>query len=80
MELFYFDISDGLTRRVDHTGHHYPDVDSARKAATRELTLMFKDDIPNGERRGYVVTLCDAKGIPIYVATATLLCETLERA
>lgn len=78
MELFYFDINDGHTRAIDDIGHEYPDIESARRAAVRELALIFRDEVPDGERRQLVVTLRNADGVPIYVATATLLCETLE--
>ena len=79
MALFYFDVNDGRQRTVDDTGVELSGFSEARAAAVREIALIIRDDMPDGERESYVVTVRDACGVPIYVATATMLGEALER-
>ena len=77
MPRFYFDINDGRTRTMDNEGHDLESFESARKLAVQELALIIRDDMPDGERESYVVVLRDAQGVPVYVATATMIGEKL---
>lgn len=77
MARFYFDVNDGRTRSVDSDGVTFGSLDEARKAAIRELSLIIRDDLPDGERESYVVSVRDETGTPVYVAMAAVLGETL---
>ena len=77
MALFFFDVNDGRERSIDDEGFELDGFEDARKAAVRELAQIIKDELPDGDRTGYVVTVRDGNGIPVYVATATMIGETL---
>ncbi len=77
MQRFYFDINDGRRRTTDSLGEELPSLDHARKMAVRELAHLIRDDMADGQRESYVVTVRDAGGVPVYVATATMLAEPL---
>ena len=79
MAQYFFDINDGRNKDFDETGHDLLDDGAARKEAIRELALMIDDEVPAGDRESYVVTVRDASGVPIYVASANLICEPLKR-
>jgi hypothetical protein len=76
---YFFDINDGRNKDFDETGHDLPDDGAAREAAIRELALMMGDEMPDGDPESYVVTVRDAGGVPIFVASANLICEALKR-
>lgn len=80
MERFYFDINDGRSRSIDEDGQDLESLAQAREAAMQELTLIIRDELPDGNRAAYVITVRDDAGIPVIVATATMLCETLHGA
>lgn len=77
MTLFYFDINDGKTRSTDHKGHEFSGLEAARKAATVELAEMISDEMPNGGRECFVVTIRDKDRKPVYVTMASMMGEPL---
>ncbi len=64
-QRFYFDINDGKRRMTDALGQEMPSLDNSRKMAVRELAHLIRDDMPDGHRESYVVTVRDAGGIPV---------------
>ena len=76
---FFFDVNDGRERMFDDEGAEFQDLEQARKAAVRELAQIMRDEMPDGARQTYVVTVRDDDGIPVYIATATMLGEDLRR-
>ena len=77
MERYYFDINDGARRTRDSEGLELPTAAAARALAMRELTDIMRDELPDGDREVFMVTVRNAKGIPIYFATAVMLGEML---
>ncbi len=77
--IFYFDVNNGRERSFDEDGFELDDLEHARKMAVRELAHIIRDEMPNGERESYVVTVRDTDGIPVYIATATMIGEVLKR-
>ena len=77
--LYYFDVNDGREGSVDTSGLDCANLEAARKMAVRELAQIIRDEMPDGERESYVVTVRDAEGIPVYFAAATMLGEMLVR-
>ncbi|MEQ8256803.1 MULTISPECIES: DUF6894 family protein [Roseovarius] len=77
MAHFYFDVNDGRKRSVDDYGVTYNTKDEAKQAAMRELSLIIRDDLPDGERANYVVTVRDETSTPIYVVMAAVMGESL---
>ena len=78
MERFYFDINDGRTRRTDTEGTILETPEAARSMAVQELAYLIRDEMPDGAREAYVVTVRDEDRRAIYVAMATMLAESLE--
>lgn len=77
MPLYYFDINDGQSRISDIDGQDLPSFDAARQVAMEELSELLRDEVPDGDRASYVVTVRGAGREALYIATATMLCETL---
>ncbi|MHA6344238.1 DUF6894 family protein [Roseivivax sp. CAU 1761] len=74
---YYFDINDGTGLERDHEGQDLGSLDEAKRAAVQELVLIFRDELPDGQRASFVVSVRDAQGKPVYVATAQVLGEEL---
>lgn len=77
MTRFYFDINDGSGRELDTGGQDLESLDQARRIAVQELVLILRDELPDGQRASFVVTVSDADRKPVYVATAQILAEDL---
>ena len=76
---FYFDVNDGRERTFDTEGIEMASFEQAREAAVRELAQIMRDEMPDGERETYIVTVRDGDGVPVYIATATMMGEHLGR-
>lgn len=63
---------------TDAEGVELSSVEVARQEAVRELAQIIRDEMPDGQRESYVVTVRDKAGKPIYVATAMMLAEPLD--
>ena len=77
MERFFFDVNDGSTPSRDTEGQLLASKAEAREMAVRELVLIIRDALPDGDRAGLVVTVRDAEGHPIYFVSASILGEKL---
>jgi len=77
MQRYYFDINDGRSRTTDTQGQEVESFDEARRLAVQELALIIRDEMPDGERESYVVTVRNARREPVYLATAMMLGEIL---
>jgi hypothetical protein len=77
MPRYFFDINDGHERTVDTEGQQIAGFEAARRLAVQELAHLIRDDMPDGERESYVVTVRDESGRPVYVATASMIGEML---
>lgn len=78
MRRFYFDVNNGKSRALDDSGQDLPDFEAARRCAVEEIVLIMRDELPDGDRECYVVTIRDGDGTPVGVATASLLFERFD--
>ena len=79
MPRFYFDVKNSTAATVDDEGVDFEAFEEAKEAAIRELVSIIKDEVPDGERLSYVVTVRDEEKTPVYVATGMIMGETLSR-
>ena len=77
MARFYFDINEGQGQVEDVEGQELASPEDARQMALKELGLIIRDELPDGDRGSFVVTVRDDGGIPVYVAMATIIGEWL---
>lgn len=77
MPRYYFDITDRDGRSTDREGQELGTFEDARKLAVVELSEIIRDDMPDGQREAYVVVVRSEQNMPLYVATAMMLGETL---
>ena len=77
MHRYFFDINDGARRTRDREGVELPTEEAAQKIAMRELTDIIRDEIPDGNREIFMVTVRNSAGIPIFFASAVLLGEAM---
>ncbi len=68
-----------ITSDDEHLQHSseldLPDDGAARAAALSALPDMARDEIPDGDRRIFSITVANAKGHLLYRATLTLVGE-----
>lgn len=71
MPLFYFDVRDGDRFFQDQEGTELPSLEAARAEALTTLGEIAKGQLPDGDRREFVISI--RKGGPEPVLTASLL-------
>jgi hypothetical protein len=59
MPRYYFDITDGDDRFTDDEGTVFADLMLARAEAMRTLAAIVQDELPNGDRRDFKVSIRD---------------------
>jgi hypothetical protein len=75
MPRFYFDVSDCGVMSPDDEGLVLPDLKAARKEALATLGSIAKDELPDGNRREFVVSIRDGSPKPVLVASLSLRVE-----
>ena len=75
MARFYFDFDDGETFTRDERGVELEDVEAAKAEAVRSLPTIAKDELPDGDRRTFVVIVRDAAGRQILTAQLSLVVD-----
>ena len=72
MPRYFFDTDDGDQSLRDEDGLDLPHVEAAREAALDVLPDMARDKMPDGDRRTFVASVRDDRGIVVYIATLSL--------
>ena len=76
MPRYYFDISDGPETGVDDEGVEFPDIGAARATALRTLGEIARDELPDGDRRDFQISIRDEAGQILLKATLALRIES----
>ena len=72
MPRFYFDISDGPEIGRDEEGLEFPNLAKARSAALATLGEIARDELPDGDRRDFKISIRDEGGQVRLMATLAL--------
>jgi hypothetical protein len=72
MPRFYFDITDTGRIEVDEKGLECADLAAARKEALATLGEIARDELPDGDRRDFVITIRDHRKSPMLTAELLL--------
>jgi hypothetical protein len=76
MPRFYFDVADGSESDRDDDGLEFPTLDAARKAALETLGDIARDELPDGDRRDFSISIRDESGQALLKATLALRVES----
>lgn len=71
MPKYFVDLQDGDVVHEDDEGSDLSSVEDARKEAINTLSLIAKDELPDGEHREFIAIVRDAGGTALYRATLT---------
>ena len=77
MARYFFDIHDGDHFTPDDTGLELRDLEAAKAEAKKALPDIVKDEMPDGDRRDFVVVVKDEAGQSILRVTLALAVERL---
>lgn len=72
MPRFYFEMVDGETHFTDTEGTELDDSAAAREEALRALGERVHYELPDGDRRDFIVRVLDDQAEPIVTATLSL--------
>ncbi|MCR4522680.1 MULTISPECIES: hypothetical protein [Bosea] len=72
MPSYFFHTRDGEKLEIDEEGTDLPDDQSARNAAKELLTALNREKLPNGDHMSLSVTVKNAEGAEIYIASLRL--------
>jgi hypothetical protein len=72
MPSYFFHTRDGDKLEFDEEGTDLPDDQSARNAAKELLAAMNREKLPNGDHMSLSVTVQNAEGMEIYMASLRL--------
>lgn len=72
MPRYFIDTPDGQRPLIDNSGQEFPGAEAARRAALDALPDMARDELPNGDRRTFAVSVRDASCRAIYSAKLML--------
>ena len=76
MPRFYFDIADGPETGIDDVGLEFPNLEAARANALAALGEIARDELPDGDRRDFQISIRDEGGQVVLKATLALRVET----
>ena len=62
MTLYFFDVTDTGVTLVDDEGTEAADLSAARREAFTTLGAIAKDELPDGDRREFVIVIRDGDG------------------
>jgi hypothetical protein len=77
MPRFFFDIHDGEAFTPDHVGVELKGLEAAKAEAKKTLPDIAKDEMPDGDRRDFVVIVKDEAGRELVRVTLSLAVENL---
>jgi len=77
---YFFDTCDQELCIPDPEGQELEDVEAARREAERALPEMAWDELPDGDRRTFVVSVRDEAGQVVLRASLSLMVEYPGRA
>jgi hypothetical protein len=72
MPRFFFDIRDGSKTYPDTEGTDLPSLDVARSEALSTLDNIARDELPDGDRRDFVINIRTETG-PVMLTASLLL-------
>jgi len=72
MPSYFFHTCDGEKLEFDEEGTDLPDDQSARNAAKELLAALNRENLPNGDHMSLSVTVQNAEGMEIYLASLRL--------
>lgn len=71
MARFYFDVRDGSTFIPDDEGIEFPGIAEARTDASRCVSEMIKDAMPDGTHRDIAIEVRDEDKRPLFKVQIT---------
>lgn len=77
MIRYYFDIQDGERHVRDDEGNEFLDFQAARAMAIGVLPNIARDELPDGNRRDFIVDMRDGDGRYVFTATLSLIARDL---
>jgi hypothetical protein len=75
MPRFFFDIADGPKSETDDEGLEFPDLKAARESALETLGEIARDELPDGDRRDFKISIRDESGQILLKALLALRVE-----
>ncbi|MGU3536720.1 DUF6894 family protein [Methylobacterium sp. A54F] len=78
MPRYFIDLHDGSELARDETGFELPDRAAARDKATRIMSRIARDFLPDVDRQDYVAAVRDSKGAVLFRLRMSLVIETGE--
>jgi hypothetical protein len=79
MPRYFFDTHDGEHFTPDYTGVELESLQAAKDEAKKTLPDIVKDELPDGDRRTFVVVIKDEVGHELLQVTLSLAVERLPR-
>ena len=79
MPRYFFDTHDGELFTPDSTGVELEDLQAAKDAAKKALPDIVKDELPDGDRRTFVIVVKDEGGHEFWRVTLSLAVESLSQ-
>jgi hypothetical protein len=79
MPRYFFDIHDCDRFTPDYTGVELESIEAAKDAAKKTLPDIVKDELPDEDRRNFVVLVKDEVGHELLRVTLSLAVETLSQ-
>ena len=73
MPLYFFDVHDGDYHHIDIIGHEFPDAARARVEALGALPSIAQEEMPDGNRRDFIMDVRDDGDRIIFTATLSLV-------
>ena len=77
MPRFFFDTHDGDHVTIDENGLQFQDIEAAKDEAKKTLPDIVRDEMPDGDRRDFVIIIRNGAGEGIFQVTLTLAVEPL---
>jgi hypothetical protein len=74
---YFFDIHDGETFTPDRDGLELKSIEAAAAEAKKALPDIVKDEMPDGDRRDFVVVVKDEAGQKVLRVTLALAVKRL---
>jgi hypothetical protein len=79
MPRYFFDLYDDGHFTPDYTGIELESVEAAKEEAKRTLPDIAKGELPNGDRRDFVIVVKDEVGRELLRVTLSLDVEALSQ-
>ena len=76
---YFFDIHDGDHFTPDHEGVELEGIEAAKTEAKNTLPDIVKDQMPDGDRRDFTVTVREESGQAVLRITLSLVAERFSK-